>query len=85
MVKEIIAEGKTVVFEQDISAFTSVTVISAGGSADTTVQVGKDKDNLVSHTSITGGVGYQLISEDFIYIKITPGTSATVDLVGELR
>lgn len=85
MVKEIIAEEETTTKDFDISTYTKVTVYLRGGTGSWTIELGKDKDTLVSHsTPATDTINE--ITEDAMVIKITINTGPTgYDIVGELR
>ena len=81
----IIAENQTAAggsFEVEVNEYATVTIISTGGSADTTIeaQIAGTRWTLLS--PITGGVGISVLTGSYSSLRIVPGTGSVVDVSG---
>ena len=81
----IIAEGETSVVTLAVNQYTIITIVSSGGSGDTTIEVEISGGRYATLSPITGGVGYSTLDGMFSNLKVTPGTSATVDIAARER
>jgi len=86
LAKCIIAEAQNATASFDISEYTSVTVITHGGTGTFTLKLGIDNTaaNLEPHsTPATNTI--TTVSDNGLILEVTVNTGGTYDIIGEVR
>ena len=81
-----IVEGATTVQTVNVSEFSKITIISTGGAGDTLITGGLSTARLTSlGIDITAGVGLVTVTHALNVLRVTPGASATIDIIGDTK
>ena len=84
MSKDLIAENQSAAAVFGVAAYTSVTIITHGGTGSFTVEGGVNSSSLVSLATPAADTA-TTISDNVMVIKVTPNTGGTYDVIGERR
>lgn len=82
--RQLLASGATTAQIYDITSYTSVTVLTHGGTGSFTLEVGTDDTTLLTHSTPAGDT-ITTITDNILLLKVTPNTGGTYDVVAELR